>query len=81
MDGISINNMPASEQFIPCDIHFYSIKDVIQLTGWSEPTVIKLFNDPDFPSCNYGKTKIVEAGGLRNYFSEHREKRYNRYWR
>ena len=63
------------------EVRFYSIYDLIELTGWSEPTVQKLFNDPKFPAVDYGKQKVVEKHALIRYFSERREKKYDSYWR
>ena len=54
------------------NIQFLKIKDVSDLTGWSIPTVQKLFNKKDFPACDYGKEKIVEIGAFINYFSVRR---------
>lgn len=51
---------------------FYKIKDVMQLTGWSESTVQDLFNRKDFPSCNFGKSKVVESSAFCQYFSQPR---------
>ena len=48
---------------------FYTIKEVAKITGWSEPTVQNLFNRGEFPSCDYGKSKVVESTALRQYFS------------
>lgn len=47
---------------------FYSIKDVVSLTGWSEKTVQELFNAKGFPSTNLGKEKKVERNALKEYF-------------
>ena len=55
-------------------ITFLTISDVMKLTGWSRPTVEKTFNRPDFPSCDFGKEKIVELTALRDYFSVPRRK-------
>lgn len=53
---------------------FYTIPDVSKLIGWSEPTVQDLFNRGDFPSCDFGKKKVVEMAALKNYFSVPRRK-------
>lgn len=60
---------------------FYTIEDVVLLTGWSLATVQKLFNDPHFPATDYGKNKLVEAHALVKFFSERREKKGDYYWR
>ena len=57
------------------EIKFFTIKEFAEISGWSIPTVQKLFNSEDFPSCDYGKEKIVEASALKNYFSVPRKKR------
>lgn len=50
-------------------LNFLTIKDVADATGWSFGTVRQLFNRPDFPSCDFGKEKIVEVHAALNYFS------------
>lgn len=56
------------------DVRFLTMNDVIKLIGWSRSTVEKMFNRPDFPSCDYGKEKVVELTAFRKYFSEPRRK-------
>ena len=63
------------------NIKFYTQDDVAKLTGMSKSTVKKLFNDPDFPACDYGKAYIVEATALLKYFNVRRAKSDSRYWR
>ena len=53
---------------------FYTIKEVAKLTGWSIPTVQNLFNRRDFPSCDFGSSKVVEGSALREYFSKPQRK-------
>ncbi len=55
-------------------LQFISIKDFMEITGWSEPTVQYLFNKPDFPCTNYGKEKKAEIHAIINYFSVPRRK-------
>lgn len=55
-------------------LRFITIKEMIELTGWSPTTVKQLYNRPDFPSCNFGKEKIAEANAVINYFSVPRRK-------
>ena len=62
------------------EIKFYSIADVQEMTKWSEATVQKLFNDPKFPAANYGRTKLVEAHALINFFAERHDKERETYW-
>jgi hypothetical protein len=50
------------------EIGFYTIKDVCKLTGISEPRVQDIFNRPDFPVCDYGKSKIVFIPAFYDYF-------------
>ena len=51
------------------------------MLGWSETTVQKLFKDPNFPSADFGKCKVVEAHALIDYFSTKHVKKRERYWR
>lgn len=53
---------------------FVTIEDVCKSTGWSAVTVQNLFNRKDFPSCDYGKTKIAEVSAVKKYFSVPRRK-------
>ncbi len=46
---------------------FLTIKDVMDLTGYSEPTVQKLFRRKDFPAWEIGKNKIVFAPAFYEY--------------
>lgn len=50
-------------------LNFLTVKDIADATGWSLGTVRQLFNRPDFPSCDFGKEKIVEIHAALNYFS------------
>lgn len=63
------------------EVKFYTIPDLQKLLGWSETTVQKLFNDPNFPSADFGKSKVVEAHALIEYFSTKHVKMRERYWR
>lgn len=65
---------------LSCEVKFYTIADLIKMTGWSETTVQKLFNDPKFPSSDFGKTKIIEAHALIDYFARKHTKEYDGYW-
>lgn len=62
-------------------VRFYTISDLQKMLGWSETTVQKLFKDPNFPSADFGKTKIVEEHALIDYFSTKHVKTRERYWR
>lgn len=50
-------------------IRFLTIKEVTELTGWNLNTTRNVFNRPDFPSCDFGKEKVVEIHAFINYFS------------
>jgi len=41
--------------YIASEARFFTMKDIQEMTGWSEKTVKKLFNDPKFPSADYGR--------------------------
>lgn len=60
---------------------FVNAEDLAKMTGLSRKTVLNLFNDPEFPSCDYGKTKIAEIHAVINYFSVPRRKCDSLYWR
>lgn len=65
---------------ISADVRFYSIGEVAEMTGWSEKTVQKLFNAPDFPSSDFGRIKVVEAHALIEYFKTKHERSKDNYW-
>ena len=61
-------NETAKKEFILLDI-----KDVMQLTGWSENIVRNLFAyNKDFPAIKIGKKYQVELSSLKNYLGERR---------
>ena len=66
--------------YISSEPRFFTIKDLQEMTGWSENIVQKLFNYPKFPAANYGKSKVVEAHALIQFFAERHEKEKERYW-
>ena len=70
-----------SAQAVSSEVRFYTIEQLRELTGWSETTIQKLFNDPSFPSSDYGKTKLVEAHALIDYFSKKHMRQREHYWR
>jgi hypothetical protein len=47
---------------------FYTINDVQQITHWSKKTVQDLFNHPDFPCTDFGKTKLVFIPAFFKFF-------------
>ena len=67
--------------YVSSEVIMNSIADIIEMTGWSEMTVQKLFNDPKFPSANYGKKKVIENHALMQFFSVRRDKERDNYWR
>lgn len=68
-------------RYISSEVRFYTIEDLTRMLGWSENTVQKMFNDPKFPSADYGKNKVVEAHALIDYFSRKNSKDRNTYWK
>ncbi|MCD7722516.1 MAG: helix-turn-helix domain-containing protein [Clostridiales bacterium] len=50
------------------EIRFLTVDDVAALTGWSKTVVKALFNRQDFPSCDYGKSKIILRQAFLEYF-------------
>lgn len=76
----NIMNGCTHRQYISSEVRFYTIPEVMEMTGWGEKTVQKLFNDPSFPSADLGKGHIVEAHALINYFSKRHSKKHDRYW-
>ena len=67
-------------QAISSEVKFYTIADLVAMLHWSENTVQKLFNDPKFPSSDFGKTKVVEAHALIEYFSKKHLKENDGFW-
>ena len=57
------------QTYMSSEVEFYTISDLKNMLGWSENTVQKLFNDPKFPSSDFGRIKVVEAPALIDYFS------------
>lgn len=55
-------------------LQFVTINDVVKATGWTKSTVCALFNRADFPSCDFGKTKVAELSAVIKYFSVPRRK-------
>lgn len=53
---------------------FINIQQFSKITGWSIATVQDLYNRKDFPSCDFGKTKIAELTAVQKYFSVPRRK-------
>ena len=69
------------QTYISSEVKFYTISDLKNMLGWSENTVQKLFNDPKFPSSDFGRIKVVEAHVLIDYFSKKHLKQNDGYWK
>lgn len=69
------------QTYISSEVKFYTISDLKNMLGWSENTVQKLFNDPKFPSSDFGRIKVVEAYALIDYFSKKHLKQNDGYWK
>ena len=65
---------------ISSEVRFYTVSDVMEMTSWSKKVVLRLFNDPDFPSLDYGKAKLVEAHALIAFLSVKHERDREPYW-
>ena len=59
-------------QYISSEVRFYTVQDLMEMSGWSEKVVHQLFNDPEFPASDLGRARIVEAHALIDYFSVRR---------
>lgn len=70
-----------SAVYVSSEVILYSIEDLMKMSGWSHGTVEKLFNDPKFPSIDFGRKKLVENHALIQYLSVRREKSKDKYWR
>ena len=68
------------KQSISSELRFYTVGELQELLGWSERTVLKLFNDPSFPAADFGRTKVVEAHAAIEYFSKRHDRDRERYW-
>lgn len=74
-----MNNAALNE--CACGAKFYTVKDIMEMTTWSKTTVLKLFDDPKFPSADFGKNQIIEEHALIEYFSVRHEKKKDRHWK
>ena len=67
---VETNSAGASRPII-CDIEFFNVEQLVEMTGWSRKTILNMFNnDPDFKGRNNGKSWIIEAHALIEYFSK-----------
>ena len=64
----TMNKIEEKAQQLNREFRFLTVEDVMQLTGYSKPTVLAIFNRPDFPACDYGKNKIVFLPAFYDYF-------------
>lgn len=69
------------QTYVSSEVKFYTISYLKNMLGWSENTVQKLFNDPKFPSSDFGRIKVVEAHALIDYFSKKHLKQNDGYWK
>ena len=67
-----------SRLYVSGKVILYSIYDLEKQTGWGLAALQRLFKDPDFPSIDYGKRKLVENHALMQFFSARRDE-VNRY--
>ena len=74
-------DLTTDKRYISSEVRFYTISDLSKMLGWSEKTVQKLFNDPKFPSTDFGRNKVIEAHALISYFSKRHEKARDRFWK
>ncbi len=49
---------------------FVGVEDLMEMTGWGRNTINKLFDEPDFPCCDFGKEKKAEIHAVLQYFSK-----------
>lgn len=62
-------NTAENSRPIVCDIQFFNVEQLVQMTGWSRKTILDMFNsDPDFKGRNNGRSWIIEAHALIEYF-------------
>lgn len=53
---------------------FYTIETFSKLRGCSEPTAQIIFNAEDFPSEDFGKSKVALGSAIREWYSKKRTK-------
>ena len=64
-------NLAEASRPIICDIEFFNVEQLVEMTGWSRKTILNMFNnDPEFKGRNNGKSWIIEAHALIEYFSK-----------
>ena len=62
--------------YVSSEVIFYSVDDLIEMTGWSRQTVQRMFRDPEFHLLHFGRKQLIENHALIEYFSVKREKEY-----
>lgn len=63
-----MNKIEKKAERLNREFRFLTVENVMELTGYSKPTVLAIFNRPDFPACDYGKNKIVFLPAFYDYF-------------
>lgn len=63
-----MNKIEKKAERLNREFRFLTVENVMELTGYSKPTVLAIFNRPDFPACDYGKQKIVFLPAFYDYF-------------
>lgn len=61
------------KKIVEKEIILLNIKDIVEITGWCEATVRKMFVSNDFPAIKNGKEYKVEMYAFRNYLRSSRE--------
>lgn len=79
--GFENQNNKIMETSSQSPTNFLTVKEVADLMGMSEYQARKMFHDPEFPCCDYGKNLVVEDSALKHYFSKPRRKNESPYWR
>ena len=80
-DCIEETKNTSDTALIQSPTNFLTVKEVANLMGMSEYQARKMFHDPEFPCCDYGKNLVVEDSALKHYFSKPRRKNESPYWR
>ena len=78
--NMKIGEDTGTQIYLSSEVKFYTVDELKELLGWSRDTVLKLFNDPKFPSSDFGREKVVEVHALIDYFSTKHIKRNDRFW-